>query len=83
MGLIWKRHSTNKLLSDIPKPDVVITMGCNVTCPCVPGQYTEDWGLEDPTGKEDEEFLKVINSIEEKVRKLKETLRGDTSYSWT
>ena len=31
--------------------------------------------MEDPTGKEDEEFLKVINSIEEKVRKLKETLR--------
>ena len=66
----------NKLLWDIPKPDVVITMGCNVTCPCVPGQYTEDWGLEDPTGKEDEEFLKVINSIEEKVRKLKETREG-------
>ena len=28
-------------------------------------------GIEDPTGKGDEEFLKVINSIEEKVRKLK------------
>ena len=82
-GIDMEETQYNKLLSDIPKPDVVITMGCNVTCPCVPGQYTEDWGLEDPTGKEDEEFLKVINSIEEKVRKLKETLRGDTSYRWT
>ena len=82
-GIDMEETQYNKLLSDIPKPDVVITMGCNVTCPCVPGQYTEDWGLEDPTGKGDEEFLKVINSIEEKVRKLKETLRGDASYSCT
>lgn len=45
-GIDMEETQYNKLLSDIPKPDVVITMGCNVTCPCVPGQYTEDWGLE-------------------------------------
>ena len=27
-------------------------MGCNVTCPVLPYEYkSEDWGLDDPTGK--------------------------------
>ena len=30
----------------------------------------EDWGLEDPTGKSDEEFIKVARVIEEKVKNL-------------
>lgn len=51
--------------------DVVITMGCNVQCPTLPCSRREDWGLEDPTGKSDKEFEKVINSIRDKVEKLK------------
>ena len=61
----------SKLISDIPPVDVVITMGCNVNCPLLPCKYREDWGLEDPTGKEKEEFIKVAKQIEEKVLKLK------------
>lgn len=60
----------NKLLSQIPQPDIVITMGCNVSCPILPSQYTEDWGLEDPTGKSDEEFKKIIDKIEENIKNL-------------
>ena len=63
------QHS--KLLSDLPTVDVVITMGCNVQCPCLPCQWREDWGLEDPTGKSDEEFLETIARIEEKILDLK------------
>ena len=66
------QHS--KLLSDIPAVDVVITMGCNVACPFLPCQRREDWGLEDPTGKLDEEFLKTIARIEEKILDLKARL---------
>ena len=66
------QHS--KLLSDLPQVDVVITMGCNVQCPMLPCKWREDWGLEDPTGKPDEEFLKTIARIEEKVLNLKERL---------
>ena len=66
------QHS--KLLSDLPTVDVVITMGCNVQCPMLPCKWREDWGLEDPTGKPDEEFLKTIARIEEKVLNLKERL---------
>ena len=61
----------NKLIDDIPSPDVVITMGCNVDCPLLPCKYREDWGLDDPTGKSDEEFIKIIQIIEDKIIELK------------
>lgn len=64
-----KEHKS-KLLDDIPKVDIVIKMGCNVVCPYLPAKYIEDWGLEDPTGKSDEEFFKVAKTIEEKVKDL-------------
>ncbi|MEA4926040.1 MAG: arsenate reductase ArsC [Syntrophomonadaceae bacterium] len=65
-----------KLISDIPQPDIVITMGCNVECPFLPCKYREDWGLEDPTGKSDEEFINTAKIIEEKVQALKNRLSG-------
>lgn len=64
----------SKLLADIPTVDVVITMGCNVSCPALPCRWREDWGLEDPTGQPDELFLETMNKIEEKVLQLKEKL---------
>ncbi|MGM9600514.1 MAG: arsenate reductase ArsC [Faecousia sp.] len=67
------QHS--KLLSDIPPVDIVITMGCNVQCPFLPCKWREDWGLDDPTGKPDEEFVKTIQRIEEKILGLKARLR--------
>lgn len=34
-----------KLLSDIPEEvDILITMGCNVICPFIPNDHSEDWG---------------------------------------
>ena len=59
-----------KLLAEIPPVDYVITMGCNVVCPILPCKHREDWGLDDPTGKSDEEFTNVISLIETKVKKL-------------
>ncbi|MHB1256164.1 MAG: arsenate reductase ArsC [Dethiobacteraceae bacterium] len=64
----------SKLLNDIPEVDIVITMGCNVECPYLPCKYREDWGLDDPTGKSDEEFIKTAKIIEEKVLDLKDRL---------
>ena len=61
----------SKLLSAIPPVDIVITMGCNVSCPSLPYRYREGWGLDDPAGKSDDSLLEVIHSIEEKVLGLK------------
>ncbi len=70
-GVDMNTTQKSKLISDIPPVDVVITMGCNVNCPYLPCKYREDWGLEDPTGKEKEEFIKVAKQIEQKVLELK------------
>lgn len=64
----------SKLLQDIPEVDLVITMGCNVQCPMLPCRHREDWGLEDPSGKSEEEFIKTARTIEEKIINLKERI---------
>ena len=69
------QHS--KLLTEIPSVDVVVTMGCNVHCPMLPCKQREDWGLEDPTGKPEGEYLKTMKKIEEKILELKERLRQE------
>lgn len=73
-GIDMEKDQHSKLISDIPQPDVVITMGCNVNCPYLPCRYREDWGLEDPTGKSDEEFIKTAKTIEAKVLELKDRI---------
>lgn len=67
----------SKLLSDIPAVDIVIKMGCNVVCPYLPAKHVEDWGLEDPTGKSDEEFIKIAKTIEIKVKELAERIKNN------
>lgn len=64
----------NKLLEAIPNPDILITMGCNVSCPSLPCKYREDWGLDDPSGKSDEEFEKTIQIIDAKIQDLKKRI---------
>ncbi len=66
-GIDMELTQYSKLLTDIPEVDIVITMGCNVNCPHLPCKYREDWGLDDPTGKDDKIFLKTIESIKEKI----------------
>lgn len=75
-SLDMEKDQYSKLLHEIPQPDIVITMGCNVACPHLPCSHREDWGLEDPTGKSDEEFLKIIQSVHEKVLDLKERVEN-------
>ncbi len=66
----------SKLLEQIPSVDVVITMGCNVQCPFLPCKHREDWGLDDPSGKNDTDFEKTIAIIEEKILRLKEHIKN-------
>jgi arsenate reductase len=69
-GIDMEQTQYPKLLDDITELDIVITMGCNVSCPNLPCKHREDWGLDDPTGKNDVEFLKVIAMIEAKIHGL-------------
>ncbi len=80
-GIDMEEAQRTKLLSEIPPVDIVVTMGCNAACPYLPCRYMEDWGLDDPTGKSDEEFIKVIREIEGKVLSLKERIQNGTVFS--
>ena len=73
-GIDMEATQQSKLLADIPPVDVVVTMGCNVQCPFLPCTHREDWGLEDPTGKEGAAFIATIRAIEEKILDLKRRL---------
>ena len=73
-GIDMEKTQRPKLLEELPTIDVVITMGCGVKCPFLPCKMREDWGLEDPSGKSDEEFIRVIRTIEDKINKLKQDM---------
>ena len=49
-------------------------MGCNVGCPFIGRPFDDNWELEDPTGKSDEEFKKVIDEIRVRIMELKQRL---------
>ncbi|MDO5690275.1 MAG: arsenate reductase ArsC [Tissierellia bacterium] len=73
-GIDMERTQHSKLITELPQIDIVVKMGCNVVCPFLPSKHEEDWGLDDPTGKEDIEFRKIIDEIEKKVKNLKSRL---------
>ena len=67
----------SKLITEIPEVDMAISMGCNVGCPFIGRAFDDNWGLEDPTGKSDEEFRLVISKIEEKIYELRRNISGE------
>lgn len=73
-GIDMEQMQYSKLISDIPEPDIAISMGCNVGCPFIGRGFDDNWGLEDPTGKTDEDFMGIIKEIENKILSLKREL---------
>lgn len=63
---------TSKSLSEIPdvEYDFVATMGCGDECPFVRAKIREDWAIPDPKHMEPEEFRKVRDLIEAKVKDM-------------
>ena len=81
VAVIWELYGVNmnltqssKLLGAIPPVDIVVTMGCKVSCPFLPCKHREDWGLVDPTGLDKAAFLHTAASIKEKVLDLKKRI---------
>lgn len=66
----------SKLISEIQPVDIVIRMGCNVNCPYLPCRYRGDWGLEDPSGKEDSAFEETIEQIHHRILDLKQRIQN-------
>ena len=85
-GIDMEIEQYSKLIADIPSPDIAISMGCNVGCPFIGRPFDDNWGLDDPTGKSDEEFETVIKQIEDKILCLKrfvdsKKIKTDSSLS--
>ena len=74
-GVDMTETQYSKTLDALPEVDVVVTMGCNVQCPSLPCRRREDWGLDDPTGKEDSVYLAVMDTIRQRVLELRRELR--------
>ncbi|MGL5721457.1 MAG: arsenate reductase ArsC [Brevinema sp.] len=77
IGIDMELHQFSKTLDQIPPVDIVITMGCNVDCPSLPCSHREDWGLDDPSGQDDEVFWHTIGVIRAKVEELRRRIEND------
>ena len=75
------QHS--KSLDDIGSDpfDVVVTMGCGDACPWIAATRRLDWALPDPKHLPDEEFRRVRDEIEQRVRDLLCELHSKSSVS--
>ena len=62
----------SKALKDLPDVpfDVAVTMGCGDACPLVRAKLREEWNIPDPKDVPAEEFRKVRDLIESKVKDL-------------
>jgi len=62
----------SKGLGDLPADrwDYVVTMGCGDACPYVPTKKRLDWNIPDPKTMPKEEFHKICDMIEIKVKGL-------------
>ncbi len=69
-GIDMEQTQYSKTMEEIPVPDLVISMGCDVGCPYIGRGFDDNWGLPDPTGQSDEAFQAVIRQIEERILRL-------------
>lgn len=67
-GIDMEKTQYSKLITAIPAPDIAISMGC----PFIGRAFDDNWGLDDPTGKSDEDFKIVIEEIRMHILALKQ-----------
>lgn len=69
-GIDMEQTQYSKTVNEIPVPDLAISMGCDVGCPYIGRGFDDDWGLADPTGKNDKYFVQVIEEIARRIKNL-------------
>lgn len=79
-GIDISKNKPKTLTQDmLGKADHVISMGCGIDlCPYNLYKNIVDWGIEDPAGQPVDNFRKVRDEIEEKVRRLVEEITAST-----
>lgn len=69
-GIDMELTQYSKTFEELPDPDIVISMGCDVGCPYIGRAFDYNWELPDPTGHNDEYFKEVIKQIECRIKEL-------------
>jgi protein-tyrosine-phosphatase len=77
VGYDLTKHRS-KSLGDLPNVnfDAAVTMGCGDACPASRAIRHEDWQIPDPKNMPPDEFRKVRDLIETKVKELLVSLKG-------
>ncbi len=70
-GIDMELTQFSKTIDKMPQPDIAISMGCDVGCPYIGRAFDDDWGLPDPTGKNDADFIEVIKEIESHTKNIR------------
>ncbi len=52
------------------KPDILVSMGCEVSCPTIPGTKTIKWDIENPAGKPLKVAVRVKQEIKQRIESL-------------
>lgn len=73
-GIDMEKKQYSKLISSIPEPDISISMGCDVGCPFIGRVFDDNWKLEDPTGKTDDDFRGGYTADQEEYSRIKEKM---------
>jgi protein-tyrosine-phosphatase len=78
IGYNLTRHTSKSLQEVQPYApfDVLVTMGCGDACPWMPAKKFIDWQIPDPREMNEEEFRKVRDLIEQKVKDLLASLKA-------
>lgn len=69
------QHRPKKItVEELKNFDIIISMGCDVQqyCPALNNENVIDWNLPDPIGKPVDEYRRVRDIIEKKVKELLE-----------
>jgi len=73
IGISMEGQSPKLLAQEMIDPDTkVITMGCSVDAEACPAKFlvSEDWGLDDPAGKDLDSVRAIRDQINEKVKSI-------------
>lgn len=66
----------SKHISCLPEIDIVVTMGCGVSCPFIRCQYREDWDIADPCESGDTIILETMEVIRKKILDLRDRVHS-------
>ncbi len=70
LGIQMTDKQRPKTISELPPVNIVVTMGCGISCPYMSCERRIAWNIPDPKGMSDQKYMEVITMIRDKVEEL-------------